>query len=112
MHLRGPEGLKALVYDVWETTGMKGRIHNEQFDFRGAYSIDELIYLGKPVFHKAQELLNEKIAHLGPCGTALLTISLKPEADANQTVRSSNRCNLHRYYRAPLVLPGPVFTNR
>ena len=63
VYLCGPEGLKALVSDVWATTGMKGRIHTEQFDFRGAYSIDELIYMGKPVFDKAQDLLSEQIAH-------------------------------------------------
>ena len=49
VYLCGPEGLKAMVTQVWETAGMKGRIHSERFDFRGAYGLTDLIYIGKPV---------------------------------------------------------------
>lgn len=57
VYLCGPEGLKTLVTQVWETVGMTGRIHSERFDFRGAYGLTDLIYIGKPVLDAARRLL-------------------------------------------------------
>lgn len=51
----GPEGLKALVTDVWQTLGMVGRVHSERFDFRGAYGLTDLIYIGQPVIEMARD---------------------------------------------------------
>ena len=47
--LCGPEGLKNLITSVWQTMGMSGRVHSERFDFRGAYGLTDLIYIGQPV---------------------------------------------------------------
>lgn len=55
VYLCGPEGLKTLVKNVWLAGGMKGRIHTERFDFRGAYGITDLIYIGQPVLNVAQQ---------------------------------------------------------
>ncbi|MEM6566040.1 MAG: ferric reductase-like transmembrane domain-containing protein [Pseudomonadota bacterium] len=52
--LCGPEGLKDLVTDVWQTLGMTGRIHTERFDFRGAFGLTDLIYIGQPVIDNAR----------------------------------------------------------
>jgi predicted ferric reductase len=57
VYLCGPEGLKSLVTDVWEIVGMSGCIHSERFDFRGAYGLTDLIYIGKPVMNAARQLL-------------------------------------------------------
>lgn len=55
VYLCGPEGLKTLVSNVWEAAGMSGRIHTERFDFRGAYGITDLIYIGEPVMNTARQ---------------------------------------------------------
>ena len=55
VYLCGPEGLKTLVKTVWLAAGMNGRIHTERFDFRGAYGITDLIYIGQPVLNVAQQ---------------------------------------------------------
>ena len=55
VYLCGPEGLKNLVKNVWIAAGMNGRIHTERFDFRGAYGITDLIYIGQPVLNVAQQ---------------------------------------------------------
>lgn len=60
VYLCGPDGLKNLVTEVWELIGMKGRIHSEQFDFRGAYTVDELIYVGRPMIESLQHVLANK----------------------------------------------------
>lgn len=52
--LCGPQGLKDLVTGVWKTLGMVGRIHAERFDFRGAYGLTDLIYIGQPVIDTAR----------------------------------------------------------
>lgn len=57
VYLCGPEGLKTMVSDAWESLGRKGRIHSERFDFRGAYGLTELIYIGKPVLDAARDLM-------------------------------------------------------
>ena len=56
LYLCGPEGPKNMVTQVWETAGMKGRIHSERFDFRGAYGLTDLIHVGKPVLEAARDL--------------------------------------------------------
>ncbi|MEM9248582.1 MAG: ferric reductase-like transmembrane domain-containing protein [Pseudomonadota bacterium] len=50
----GPEGLKAVVTRAWHSAGMSGPIHSERFDFRGAYGLTDLIYLGKPALDAAR----------------------------------------------------------
>lgn len=50
----GPEGLTTLVSSAWQMAGMLGRIHSERFDFRGAYGISDVVYIGKPVLEVAQ----------------------------------------------------------
>ena len=57
VYVCGPEGLKELVKSICLAAGMSGRIHSERFDFRGAYGISDLIYIGKPVLNAAQEWL-------------------------------------------------------
>ncbi len=56
VYLCGPEGLKNMVTQVWETIGMTGRVHSERFDFRGAFGLTDLIYIGKPVLDAARDL--------------------------------------------------------
>lgn len=60
-YLCGPEGLKQLVETSWETLGKTGTIHSERFDFRGAYSLAELIYIGKPVVEAARTWTKTKV---------------------------------------------------
>ncbi|MEM9063557.1 MAG: ferric reductase-like transmembrane domain-containing protein [Pseudomonadota bacterium] len=52
----GPEGLKDLITGVWQVLGKNGPIHAERFDFRGAYGLTDLIYIGQPVIDGAQTL--------------------------------------------------------
>ncbi len=54
VYLCGPEGLKAMVTTAWETLGKPGRIHSERFDFRGAYGLTDLIYIGRPAVEAAR----------------------------------------------------------
>jgi len=42
LYLCGPEGLKTMATDVWTSARMRGRIHDESFDFRGGYNFPEL----------------------------------------------------------------------
>lgn len=58
VYLCGPEGLKDLIKGVWLTVGMTGRIHTERFDFRGAYGVTDLIYIGQPVIETARALVS------------------------------------------------------
>ncbi|MEM6491560.1 MAG: hypothetical protein AAF684_06655, partial [Pseudomonadota bacterium] len=51
----GPEGLKAMVETAWRGAGLHGRLHSERFDFRGAYGLTELIYVGRPVLDAARD---------------------------------------------------------
>ncbi|MCT4558512.1 MAG: ferric reductase-like transmembrane domain-containing protein [Pelagimonas sp.] len=53
-YICGPEGLKDLLRRHWETHGHKARIHSERFDFRGAYALTDLVYIGKPVWNVAR----------------------------------------------------------
>ena len=55
VYLCGPEGLKALVETAWQSAGRTGRIHTERFDFRGAYTLKDLIYVGKPAITAARD---------------------------------------------------------
>lgn len=54
VYLCGPEGLKNLVTNAWATLGRTGRVHSERFDFRGAYGLTDLIYIGKPALKAAR----------------------------------------------------------
>lgn len=60
-YLCGPEGLKLLVETAWDTLGNTGTLHSERFDFRGAYSLADLIYVGKPMFQMAQTWTKAKV---------------------------------------------------
>lgn len=60
VYLCGPEGLKDLVTNVWTTLGKTGRIHSERFDFRGAFGLTDLIYIGKPVLEMARNWMVEQ----------------------------------------------------
>ena len=62
VYLCGPEGLKVLVEAAWETLGMAGTIHSEGFDFRGAYSLADLIYIGRPVVEIARSWAKAKVS--------------------------------------------------
>ncbi|MEM1375395.1 MAG: ferric reductase-like transmembrane domain-containing protein [Pseudomonadota bacterium] len=55
VYVCGPEGLKALVARARQTAGMTGRLHSERFDFRGAYGLTDLIYIGKPALEAARD---------------------------------------------------------
>ncbi|MBO9450068.1 ferric reductase-like transmembrane domain-containing protein [Tropicibacter sp. R16_0] len=55
VYLCGPEGLKVMVTTAWETLGKTGRVHSERFDFRGAYGLTDLIYIGRPALVAARD---------------------------------------------------------
>lgn len=57
VYLCGPEGLKSLVTTAWQTLGKTGKVHSERFDFRGAYGLMDLIYIGKPALEMGRSLL-------------------------------------------------------
>ncbi|MEJ8561129.1 ferric reductase-like transmembrane domain-containing protein [Yoonia sp. GPGPB17] len=61
-YLCGPEGLKLLVEVAWKTLGKSGAIHSERFDFRGAYSLSDLIYIGKPALDRARIWTKTKVS--------------------------------------------------
>ncbi|GIT93216.1 ferric reductase [Jannaschia pagri] len=52
-YLCGPEGLKTLVTTAWAAAGRAGKVHGERFDFRGAYGLTDLIYIGQPYLDAA-----------------------------------------------------------
>ncbi|MEM9760997.1 MAG: ferric reductase-like transmembrane domain-containing protein [Pseudomonadota bacterium] len=54
VYLCGPAGLKDLVSQVWRGLGRSGRIHSERFDFRGAYDLTALVYIGRSVLDAAR----------------------------------------------------------
>ncbi|MEM8538318.1 MAG: hypothetical protein AAGF56_10710, partial [Pseudomonadota bacterium] len=54
-YLCGPEGLKNLVAEAWQHAGMTGHIHSERFDFRGAYGLSDMVYIGKPFWDAARD---------------------------------------------------------
>ncbi|MEM9393759.1 MAG: ferric reductase-like transmembrane domain-containing protein [Pseudomonadota bacterium] len=60
VYLCGPEGLKTLVTTAWETLGKTGRVHSERFDFRGAYALTDLIYIGKPALDAARKWMADQ----------------------------------------------------
>jgi len=64
-YLCGPEPLKAMVKGTWETIGMNGPIHEEQFDFRSAYTLSELKSIVRPSVYWALNWVSKKkgIAH-------------------------------------------------
>ena len=51
-----------LVVAAWETLWMSGTIHSEGFDFRGAYSLADLIYIGRPVVEIARSWAKAKVS--------------------------------------------------
>ncbi|MEM7021720.1 MAG: ferric reductase-like transmembrane domain-containing protein [Pseudomonadota bacterium] len=55
VYLCGPEGLKVLVETAWRAAGRTGRVHTERFDFRGAYTLEDLIYIGKPAITASRD---------------------------------------------------------
>ncbi len=54
IYLCGPEGLKDMVTQVAAHLGHNRRIHSERFDFRGAFGLTDLIYIGKSVLDAAR----------------------------------------------------------
>ncbi|MEM8801649.1 MAG: ferric reductase-like transmembrane domain-containing protein [Pseudomonadota bacterium] len=68
--LCGPEGLKTLVTNCWEDAGMSGKIHSERFNFRGAYSVSDLIYIGRPMLSTAQTMIERaRTSKYAPAGS-------------------------------------------
>ena len=66
----GPESLKSLVAESWENAGMKGKVHSERFDFRGAYGINDLVYIGQPVLKSAVEIVQKvRVSQYAPAGS-------------------------------------------
>ncbi len=55
VYLCGPDGLKHMTTEACRHAGMTGPIRSEQFDFRGAYGLTDLIYIGKPVLDAARD---------------------------------------------------------
>ncbi|MDJ0857873.1 MAG: ferric reductase-like transmembrane domain-containing protein [Dinoroseobacter sp.] len=51
----GPEGLQSLVTSAWKGAAMNSRVYSERFDFRGAYGLTEIVYIGKPVLEAARD---------------------------------------------------------
>lgn len=62
VYLCGPEGLKGMVTRIWTYLDKTGRIHSERFDFRGAYGLTDLIYIGKPALDKARAWAKTKVS--------------------------------------------------
>ncbi|MGX9354740.1 hypothetical protein ACS3SW_06130 [Roseobacteraceae bacterium S113] len=60
-YLCGPKGLKHLVETTWNAQGKTGTIHSERFDFRGAYSLADVIYVGTPLMKTARSLTKTKV---------------------------------------------------
>lgn len=56
-YLCGPDGLKAMVAQAWEKAGMNTGVHSERFDFRGAYGLSDLVFLGKPLVDFTKQVL-------------------------------------------------------
>lgn len=54
VYLCGPEGLKNLIINVCCLNGIDKQIHSERFDFRGAYGLSDLAYIGKPIVEAAR----------------------------------------------------------
>lgn len=68
--LCGPEGLKTFVTTCWENAGMRGKIHSERTDFRGAFSVSDLIYIGRPVLSSVQTMIkNARTSSYAPAGS-------------------------------------------
>ncbi|MEM1236323.1 MAG: ferric reductase-like transmembrane domain-containing protein [Pseudomonadota bacterium] len=60
VYLCGPEGLKTVITTNWNELGKRGRIHSERFDFRGAYGLTDLIYVGRPVLEATRTWLTNR----------------------------------------------------
>ncbi len=74
VYLCGPLGLKNLVTDVWGAQKMRGKVHGERFDFRGAYGMNELVYIGKPVLDRAREWVSDTVS---PAATKAIHSALR-----------------------------------
>ncbi|MCH2076425.1 MAG: ferric reductase-like transmembrane domain-containing protein [Rhodobacteraceae bacterium] len=59
VYLCGPTGLKDMVESVWGLLNMRGRVHSERFDFRGALGLTDMIYIGQPLLETALNLNTE-----------------------------------------------------
>ena len=49
VYLCGPQGLKNMIGRAWAMANMSGRIYSEHFDFRGAYGMEHLNYILRPI---------------------------------------------------------------
>lgn len=61
-YLCGPDPLKHVVELAWSTQGKTGSIHSERFDFRGAYGLSDLVYIGDPVIASARLWVTSKMS--------------------------------------------------
>ena len=49
VYLCGPQGLKNMIGRARAMANMSGRIYSEHFDFRGAYGMEHLNYIFRPI---------------------------------------------------------------
>ena len=56
VYLYGPQGLKNMIGRAWATANMSGRIYSEHFDFRGAYGMEHLNYILRPILDAVQNI--------------------------------------------------------
>ena len=52
----GRQGLNNMIGCAWATANMRGRIYSEHFDFRGAYGMEHLNYIFRPVLDAVRNI--------------------------------------------------------
>ena len=56
VYLYGPQGLKNMIGRAWSMANMSGRIYSEHFDFRGAYGMEHLNYILRPILDAVRNI--------------------------------------------------------
>ena len=56
VYLCGPQGLKNMIGRAWSMANMSGRIYSEHFDFRGAYGMEHLNYILRPILDAVRNI--------------------------------------------------------
>ena len=56
VYLCGPQGLKNMIGRAWAMANISGRIYSEHFDFRGAYGMEHLNYIFRPVLDAVRNI--------------------------------------------------------
>jgi predicted ferric reductase len=51
-----PQGLKNMIGRAWAMANMSGRIYSEHFDFRGAYGMEHLNYILRPILDAVRNI--------------------------------------------------------